>query len=108
MVADNQFAALGVVLLAALARLARATGIDYESHVPPQPRAEKPTILASSEEDRGERVCRNEAGALLEPPKIPTSAPVEKSARDKSYNKRAKKAGKRKKNAIDDLFNGLF
>lgn len=107
-VANNQFATLGVVLLATLARLVRATGIDYEADVRPQPRAQKPTILVSSKEDRGERVCRNEAGALPKPPKVPTSAPVEKSARDNSHTKRGKKASKRKKNAIDELFSGLF
>jgi ribonuclease MRP protein subunit RMP1 len=107
-IADNQFATLGVVLLAALARLAKATGIDREMAVQVQPKIKKAAPVISAKEDRGERISREESDALSGPPKAPVSRTTVKSTDDKSGAKRTKKSSKRKKNAIDDLFSGLM
>jgi ribonuclease MRP protein subunit RMP1 len=107
-IADNQFATLGVVLLAALARLAKATGIDREMAVQVQPKIKKAAPVISAKEDRGERISRKESDALSGPPQAPVSKTTVKSTDDKSDAKRTKKSSKRKKNAIDDLFSGLM
>lgn len=107
MVADNQFAALGVVLLAALARLTKATGIERELAIRVQPTTKKVTPIVSAKEDLGERISRGGSDALSGPTKVPVSKAVAKSTDDKSNAKHTKKIHKRKKNAIDDLFSGL-
>lgn len=108
MVADTQFATLGIVLLATLARLAKATGIDHKMATQAQPKMKKVTPVVSTADDRGERISRNECDALSGPTKAPVSKTTAKSTDDKSSVKRTKKSSKRKKNAIDDLFSGLM
>lgn len=108
MVADNQFAALGVVLLAALARLAKATGIEREMATRVQPNVKKRTSVVSTKEDHGERISREESDAPSNPTKASVSRATPKPADDTSSVKRPKKSSKRKKNAIDDLFSGLM
>ena len=107
MVADNQFAALGIVLLAALARLTKATGIGRELAIRVQPTIKKVTPVISAREDRGERITRDGSDALSGPTKAPVSKAVAKSTDAKSNAKHTRKSSKRKKNAIDDLFSGL-
>ncbi|KGO63663.1 hypothetical protein PITC_072160 [Penicillium italicum] len=118
-VADNQFSTLGIVLLAALARLSKITGI---SQLKMQPVKNKSKIISVTKEDLGERIHRID-NAL---------APVKDSQSDSKFSmvsrvSRASKASnikekptekltdgvskstkKKKKNAIDDLFSGLF
>lgn len=106
--ADNQFATLGIVLLGALARLARATGIELGRHAKVHSVTEPANAFASIEEDRGERVSRKQAEALGEPSDTPLSKPAIRSVENESKTKRKKKTSKRKKNAIDDLFSGLM
>lgn len=107
-VADNQFATLGVVLLSALARLTRATGIEIGPNAKVESTIKQARAVASIEEDRGERVSRNQAKALGEPYDAPLSKPVVRSVENDYKNQRKKKPSKRKKNAIDDLFSGLL
>ncbi|KAJ5204057.1 uncharacterized protein N7498_004936 [Penicillium cinerascens] len=107
-VADTQFATLGIVLLAALARLAKATGVDSKMAAQAQPKIKKITPVVSTADDRGERVSRNECDALSGPAKAPVSKTTAKPTDDKSSAKRTTKSSKRKKNAIDDLFSGLM
>ncbi|KAJ5658055.1 uncharacterized protein N7484_001704 [Penicillium longicatenatum] len=97
-VAENQFATLGIALLAALARLAKATGADRKLKSRARLTSKKATAPIPVE-DRGERIRRDDA--LPEP-----SQP----SRTKSVKKKAAKpkTTKRKKDAIDDLFSGLF
>lgn len=107
-VADNQFGTLGIVLLAALARLGKATGVELGIDAQVFPATERATAVASIEEDRGERVCRDQAEALPEPNEAPPSKKVARPLKSKPRDQHSKKASKRKKNAIDDLFSGLL
>lgn len=119
-VADNQFSALGVVLLAVLARLSKITGISHQKMEP----ATTKSRMTVAKEDLGERIRRID-NAPLAPVKISHAdskvsrvskeKPTEKSAEytestedgvSKTTSKKKKK--KKKKNAIDDLFSGLF
>ena len=109
-VAENQFATLGIVLLSTLARLAKATGLNLERDSKPQSK-NKQSSTASSCVDRGERVSRDEANT---PPLMPSKArqsvseAPSKSTDDKASAKRSKKSNTRKKNAIDDIFSSLL
>lgn len=112
MVADNQFSTLGVVLLAALARLSKITGITQEMKkrsITSKARKAGPVAM---QEDLGERIRRVE-DVRLPPVEAPVEALPEKAEleekpkKDRSASKTAKKT-KKKKNAIDDLFSGLF
>jgi ribonuclease MRP protein subunit RMP1 len=69
----------------------------------------KKAILVTAKEDLGERVRRvddvlpvNVSGDV----KVPKEKPKEKSEKDGAPKATSKK--KKKKNAIDDLFSGLF
>ncbi|OQE43697.1 hypothetical protein PENCOP_c003G07288 [Penicillium coprophilum] len=121
-VADNQFSTLGIVLLAALARLSKITGVSHQLKV--QPVASKAKIApVVPKEDLGERIRRIDDAPLSRPVKIlqsdakisevskpskvskekkPTKSPTEDSILKTTSKK------KKKKNAIDDLFSGLF
>ncbi|KAJ5362282.1 hypothetical protein N7541_003126 [Penicillium brevicompactum] len=111
-VADNQFSTLGVVLLAALARLSKITGISQEMKKRSTTSKARNPASAVIQEDLGERIRRVEDVSL---PSVPPSAlpppnkagPEEKSTKDRSALKSAKKT-KKKKNAIDDLFSSLL
>lgn len=96
-VAENQFATLGIALLAALARLAKATGADRKLKSRSRLTSKKAGAPASVE-DRGERIQRD---VLPEPSHLS----AERSTKGKKPAK--PKTTKRKKNAIDDLFSGL-
>jgi ribonuclease MRP protein subunit RMP1 len=105
-VADNRFSALGVVLLATLARLSKVTGISQELKA--QPRAIKPKETQFvAKEDLGERVSRVDDAPPVKPVKISRSESGPEPLENDSKRARPKKS-KKKKNAIDDLFNGLF
>lgn len=106
-VADNQFATLGIVLLAALARLVKATGIDLEMNAGVHSTTKKAITVTSIEEDRGERLCRDQPGALPAPSDAPLSKKAARPSENKPRDQRTKKTSRRKKNAIDDLFSGL-
>ncbi|KAK4869712.1 hypothetical protein LT330_006094 [Penicillium expansum] len=113
-VADNQFSTLGIVLLAALARLNKITGI---SQLKMQPVTSKSKIIPVAKEDIGERILRID-NAPLTPVKVSQSdskiskaskaKPTEKFTEDGVSKSTLKKKKKKKKNAIDDLFSGLF
>lgn len=114
-IADNQFSTLGIVLLAALARLSKITGISHQLKMQP---VSEPKIIPVAKEDLGERIRRIDTVPLA-PVKISQSdskaskvSMVSKAAKEKptekpkDVSKPTKK--KKKKNAIDDLFSGLF
>ncbi|CAI7629006.1 unnamed protein product [Penicillium glandicola] len=98
------FSTLGIVLLAALARLSKLTGISQLK----QPVTKSKMIV--SKEDLGERISR------IEPPLIPVKisqsdskvSKVPKKPTEKLTDGVSKSTKKKKKNAIDDLFSGLF
>ncbi|KAJ5139102.1 uncharacterized protein N7515_003950 [Penicillium bovifimosum] len=98
-VADNQFSTLGVVLLSALARLSRLTGISHQMKMKSNSKKVTPV---TAKVDIGERVRRVDVPVGV---KVPEKA--EKSEKDASKATKKKKK-KKKKNAIDDLFSGLF
>ncbi|CAI7583726.1 unnamed protein product [Penicillium viridicatum] len=110
-VADNQFSTLGIVLLAALARLSKITGISHQLKMQPVSKAK---MIPVAKEDLGERIRRidtvplapikaSKASKVSMGSKVATEEPTEKL---KDGSKPTKK--KKKKNAIDDLFSGLF
>lgn len=106
--ADKQFATLGIVLLATLARLAKATGLNFQPKADIRVANRRAVAAASVAEDRGERLGRDEIDPLLkrEEPLSETNA---RSVGHKPKDSASKKATKRKKkNAIDDLFSGLL
>lgn len=107
MAADKQFATLGIVLLAALARLVKATGLDLEVRADSQVTARRAITVSSHNEDRGERLARDEVD---KPREDSLSKTTTRSVGRKSKDTTSKKAKatKRKKNAIDDLFSGLL
>ena len=124
MVADGQFSTIGTVLLAALARLVKATGTDRDMKILSQ--AEKktnnkpsplPRIKPSKKEDVGEPIHRTED--ITQPAHYTESrASAELVTRTEDTTKEPRstmdvetkvpKKKKRKKNAIDDLFAGLL
>ncbi|KAJ5972663.1 uncharacterized protein N7479_002581 [Penicillium vulpinum] len=121
-VADNQFSTLGIVLLAALARLSKITGISHQLKVQPVVTKSKTTPIVAKE-DLGERIRRVDDAPLTRPVKVLQSdakapskvpskvtkekKPTENLTEDGVSNITLKKK-KKKKNAIDDLFSGLF
>ncbi|KAJ5779032.1 hypothetical protein N7457_006752 [Penicillium paradoxum] len=102
-VADNQFSTLGIVLLAALARLSKITGTSHQMKMQPARKSKTATPVVTKE-DIGECVRRADAPR---PVKVsnPNASVSEKPERD-GAGKSVKR--KKKKNAIDDLFSGLF
>lgn len=114
-VADNQFSTLGIVLLAALARLAKVTRVNHEPTAQPMTEKSK-TIPVASTEDFGERVCRtvdddhgvgNGPAQTCHPSKSELDTVRRSTENRNDLTKTTKKSKKRKKNAIDDLFSGL-
>jgi ribonuclease MRP protein subunit RMP1 len=108
-IAENQFSTLGIVLLATLSRFAKATGIKFEEETRQRPQMKK-TLSAPPTEDRGERVSRADIGVV---PLSDQGPQVSQKASEKSTSVKAPaikktKRTKKKKNAIDDLFSGLF
>ncbi|KAI9368003.1 hypothetical protein BJX61DRAFT_537600 [Aspergillus egyptiacus] len=119
-VADVQFATLGTILLATLARLAKSTGIGMEL----KPRAviestsgnvsSSPTMIIKGKEDLGEALARDEVllnvttGSVAHQPSQPSLAdsavtPSEPGISNGLEAGKPKKR-KKKKNVIDDLF----
>lgn len=113
MVADNQFSTLGIVLMAALARLAKATGANRRPETRTKPINQKPSAILPTE-DRGEVISRGDGGGDTltgsghKKPGQERSKTKLKTLGDKTSASRTKKTSKRKKNAIDDLFSGLL
>ncbi|CAG8937419.1 unnamed protein product [Penicillium salamii] len=117
-VADNQFSTLGVVLMAALARLSKITGISQEMKKHSTASKVQKSNSMPQKEDLGERIRRVEPAPtssthpvqVSQPDKAENKAEVQEKPADKvrSAEKSAKKTKKKKKNAIDDLFSGLF
>ncbi|CDM37641.1 hypothetical protein DTO013E5_7586 [Penicillium roqueforti] len=115
-VTDNQFSTLGIVLLAALARLSKVTGISHQLKMQPVTRS-KIAPVKKDREDLGERIRRID-NTPVTPVKISQSdfkvpkaskvseKPTERPTDDAVSKSTSKK--KKKKNAIDDLFSGLF
>ncbi|KAJ6109777.1 hypothetical protein N7486_002012 [Penicillium sp. IBT 16267x] len=101
-VAENQFATLGIALLAALARLAKATGADRRLKSRSWVTSKK-VAAPTPVEDRGERI-RRDADVL---PESSQSSRTDRSLKGKKPSAKPKTT-KRKKNAIDDLFSDLF
>ncbi|KAJ5921557.1 hypothetical protein N7466_009883 [Penicillium verhagenii] len=104
-VAENQFATLGIALLAALARLAKATGADRKIKLRCRARMQK-VLIRDPIEDRGERICRDDQ-VRVEAPSQSSKTERERPVKEKKKSTKSKST-KRKKNAIDDLFSGLF
>ncbi|KAJ5394112.1 uncharacterized protein N7487_011753 [Penicillium crustosum] len=105
-VADNQFSTLGIVLLATLARLSKITEISHQLKMQPVSQSK---IIPVAKEDLGERIRRIDT-VQLAPVKISKSdskASKVSMEKLKDVSKPTKKK-KKKKNAIDDLFSGLF
>ncbi|KAJ5279898.1 hypothetical protein N7478_005270 [Penicillium angulare] len=109
-VADNQFSTLGVTLLAALARLAKATGADRKLDAKPRLKAKAKTgSVPVSTEDRGERISRDDPNTLPVLTQSHQLSSKERSSTKKIHSaKSTKKTSKQKKNVIDDLFSGLL
>jgi ribonuclease MRP protein subunit RMP1 len=124
-VADNQFSTLGIVLFAALARLAKATGMRYPRakavsvRVEPKQKAESKPAVAKAVVDRGERICRGGGDVDGDGSDLPILRKKQQSRSDDGGNEKSvkvdkekkkvkKSSSKKKKNAIDDLFSGLF
>lgn len=122
MVADGQFSTLGTVLMAVLARLAKATGIDRDLKT--QAQAEKKnTKLVEPDKN----TPKEDAGVLVRRTDDIQNLPVRTEVRpsDRSAGKaddsvqkgtqdavvvevKPPKKKKKKKNAIDDLFAGVL
>lgn len=94
------------MLLATLARLSKVTGISQELKTQPGRIKPKKTGFVAKE-DLGERVIRVDEALLVKPAKISRPESVPEPAETDSKRAKPKKS-KKKKNAIDDLFNGLF
>jgi ribonuclease MRP protein subunit RMP1 len=95
--------------LATLSRFAKATGIKLEEETRQRPQLKK-TQSAPPAEDRGERVSRADIGAVPSSEQAPqvSRKTSEQTTFDKASAVKRSKKTKKKKNAIDDLFNGLF
>ncbi|KAJ5825512.1 hypothetical protein N7474_002650 [Penicillium riverlandense] len=115
-VADNQFSALGIVLMATLARIVKAAGINLGR--PTATRTKKSlqkTTTITPVEDLGEQMRRgddNQGQATGRAPSDPrvdgqrqsaesTDGPTKRTTKTKTKTKK-------RKNAIDDLFSGLL
>ena len=126
-VADGQFSTIGTVLLAALARLVKATGTDRDMKILSQAEKKtnnKPSSLPSikpppKKEDVGEVVNRTEdITQLANYPEFRPSAKLATRTQDTDTTKEPRgtadmeakvpKKKKRKKNAVDDLFAGIL
>ncbi|KAI2815948.1 hypothetical protein CBS63078_920 [Aspergillus niger] len=121
-VADGQFSTLGTVLIATLARLAKATEIDKELKLPSNTEKASTGPVYSTgaqrREDMGVVLCRP---ACSSTPTLPHRTQVPGSSR-RARDERSLKAPKgtvgskeksmrkkkRKKDAIDDLFDSLL
>ncbi|CAG7940880.1 unnamed protein product [Penicillium nalgiovense] len=108
-VADNQFSTLGVVLLAVLARLSKITGISHQKMEPVTTKSK----MTVAKEDLGERICRIDTAPLAPVKKSHSDSKISKEkstekSTDDGVSKTTWKKKKKKKNAIDDLFSGLF
>ncbi|KAJ5504678.1 hypothetical protein N7463_007552 [Penicillium fimorum] len=128
-VADNQFSTLGIVLLATLARLSKITGISHQLKVQPVATKSNHTPVVAKE-DLGERIRRIDDAPLTRPVKVlqsesmvsskvlkvPKVSKVSNVSKEKKTTEKLTEDGvskptlkkKKKKNAIDDLFSGLF
>lgn len=121
-VADGQFSTLGTVLVAVLARLAKATGIDRDLKT--QAQAEKKNIKLI---DPGKNAIKEDAGVPIRRSDDIQNLPMRTEVRlsDRTANKvddnvqkgaqatvnveaKQPKKKKKKKNAIDDLFAGVL
>lgn len=99
-VADNQFSTLGIVLLAALARLSKVTGISHQMKQPASlPKKATPGV---AKEDLGERIRRVD---VPRPANVLSDPKASEGPKDGALKTSTRK---KKKNAIDDLFSGLF
>ncbi|OXN05344.1 hypothetical protein CDV58_04396 [Aspergillus fumigatus] len=118
-IADGQFSTIGIVLIAALARLTKATGIDKEMNsLHGKKMAFRPSTCLKNlqQEDVGEVVSRLSESFIP----LPSfqSGKQAGSEEPNSHQREAKETAtvavkpsgqkKRKKNAIDDLFNGVL
>lgn len=116
--ADVQFSALGTVLLATLARLARSIGIDKDLKTVSRLNVREKHMPSFHQyplenEDIGEALPRS--GETLEAQTVhPISKDFRNNVSSKSsvasslVMKESKKKKKQKKNVIDDLFEGLM
>ncbi|GES63321.1 hypothetical protein ATEIFO6365_0007000800 [Aspergillus terreus] len=123
-VADGQFSTLGVVLLATLARLSKAAGIDKEfkamSRAKNVGRIQPYEMPTPKAEDIGEVLARDSgpspatsSSEMRAPRKessvaLPEDRMKEPKMKAKTEEKKPKKKSKKKKDAIDDLFAGLL
>ncbi|KAJ5612391.1 hypothetical protein N7510_005585 [Penicillium lagena] len=114
-VADNQFSALGIVLMATLARLVKAAGINLGR--PTATRMKKNLQKSTSitpVEDLGERIRRggdNQGQAKGRAPcdsKIDGQGDSAESTDGPTRKTKTKTKTKKRKNAIDDLFSSLL
>lgn len=95
------------MLLAALARLSKITGISHQLKMQPVSKAK---MIPVAKEDLGERIRRIDT-VPLGPVKASKASMGSKVATEKPTEKLkdgSKPTKKKKKNAIDDLFSGLF
>jgi ribonuclease MRP protein subunit RMP1 len=108
-IADNQFSTLGIVLMAALARLSKITGISREMKIQTVvPKIKKPSPVIVKE-DLGERIRRVDDVPMTRPKASQSAEEVpSKEKPEKERASKSTKKTKKKKNAIDDLFSGLF
>lgn len=119
--ADGQFSTLGAVLLGTLACLAKSTGINKEMKFAAQTEARRATSSHSrvdGPEDIGEVLSRDHAlsglGEFLEKPcskleEFPKSTPKKTNKiTDFTVKQIKNKKRKKKKDAIDDLFDNLL
>ncbi|KAF7587460.1 hypothetical protein BBP40_007205 [Aspergillus hancockii] len=121
-VADVQFSALGTVLLGTLARLVRATGVDKELNFV----ARRGVLVNTASlhgriagpEDVGEVLLRNKSPSGLDEPQGKPSLRAEdglesnskkpKTTLDIAVKKPKNKKRQKRKDAIDNLFEGLL
>lgn len=120
MVADGQFSTLGTVLIAALARLVKATGINRDLKNQAQVEKKRSAFIfpsvKSPKEDAGEPVRRTvdvqslPVRSEVRTPSEPVSQPEDTKKETQGVVDVEVKAPKRKKkkNAIDDLFAGVL
>ncbi|KKK25066.1 hypothetical protein ARAM_003138 [Aspergillus rambellii] len=125
-VADSQFSTLGTVLIATLARLSRITGVNKELNfreaveTAPENTSTFHIETPKAQEDLGEALARegeNTSDPLPDPQKTITpslllvetrKATAKKSRVTEDVVIKPKKKKSKKKNAIDDLFDGLM
>ncbi|KAL4926533.1 uncharacterized protein BDV17DRAFT_154983 [Aspergillus undulatus] len=124
-VADVQFSTLGTVLIATLAQLSKITGIDKELKSHPPVEASQRLVLSphmrisKEQEDMGEalpRTAEAQEVARSSEQKQTSRSILENTARTTSRKSSVAKASdtanlrkkKKKRNTIDDLFDGLL